>query len=117
MIPSGVLVQIWLTKLNTQGIPEAPTFYPTEEEFADPLSYINKIREHGEKWVPTFLPNLGAQNNNTAASWHSLHEAAMPMSHRPEAFAIWEICNLHEWKAQIRHMDWSESKRSENLFL
>ena len=27
-----------------QGIPEAPTFRPTEEEFADPLKYINGIR-------------------------------------------------------------------------
>jgi len=35
-----------------QGIPEAPTFYPSEEEFADPLTYINKIRVEGEKYAP-----------------------------------------------------------------
>lgn len=43
---------VWLNDRCTgmlQGIPEAPTFYPTEEEFADPLSYINKIRPEGEK--------------------------------------------------------------------
>jgi histone demethylase JARID1 len=34
-----------------QGIPEAPTFYPSEEEFADPLTYINKIRIEGEKYA------------------------------------------------------------------
>ena len=32
-----------------QGIPEAPTFYPTEEEFANPLTYIDKIRAEGER--------------------------------------------------------------------
>ncbi|KXZ56658.1 hypothetical protein GPECTOR_1g593 [Gonium pectorale] len=33
-----------------EGIPSAPVFYPTPEEFADPLSYINKIRSEGEKY-------------------------------------------------------------------
>lgn len=28
--------------------PEAPVFHPTEEEFNDPLEYINKIRKHAE---------------------------------------------------------------------
>lgn len=38
-------------KYSLQGIPVAPTFFPTEEEFADPLTYINKIRPEGERWV------------------------------------------------------------------
>lgn len=38
-----------LTARVLQGIPVAPTFHPTEEEFADPLTYINKIRPEGEK--------------------------------------------------------------------
>lgn len=32
------------------GIKEAPTFYPTAEEFKDPLSYIEKISPEGEKY-------------------------------------------------------------------
>lgn len=29
--------------------PEAPVFHPTEEEFNDPLEYINKIRKFAEE--------------------------------------------------------------------
>lgn len=32
------------------GIKEAPTFYPTKDEFKDPLSYIEKISPQGEKY-------------------------------------------------------------------
>lgn len=31
------------------SVPSAPTFYPTEEEFQDPVAYINSIRPEGEK--------------------------------------------------------------------
>jgi len=40
--PSKVDENQWLCSL--QGIPEATTFRPTEEEFADPLKYIDSIR-------------------------------------------------------------------------
>jgi histone demethylase JARID1 len=32
------------------GIQEAPTFYPTKQEFQDPLAYIAKISPEGEKY-------------------------------------------------------------------
>lgn len=47
------------------GLQEAPTFYPTEEDFKDPVAYIQKIAPDGkrfgicrvvppENWQPTF---------------------------------------------------------------
>ena len=36
------------TRLQT-SVPSAPTFYPTAEEFQDPVAYIDKIRPEGEK--------------------------------------------------------------------
>nr|CAD1823342.1 unnamed protein product [Ananas comosus var. bracteatus] len=30
------------------GVPHAPVFYPTEEEFVDPLAYIDRIRPLAE---------------------------------------------------------------------
>ncbi|WPH03898.1 PLU-1-domain-containing protein [Acrodontium crateriforme] len=49
-------------------IPEAPTFWPTDEEFRDPMEYIRKISPEGSKygivrivppesWNPTFAIN------------------------------------------------------------
>lgn len=31
-------------------IPEAPTFFPTEEEFRDPMEYMRKIEPEGSKY-------------------------------------------------------------------
>lgn len=50
------------------GIPDAPTFRPTEEEFREPMEYIRKIAPHGSKcgiakiippdsWNPPFAIN------------------------------------------------------------
>ena len=50
------------------GIPEAPTYYPTHEEFRDPMEYMRKIAPEGSKygivkvvppegWNPTFAIN------------------------------------------------------------
>jgi hypothetical protein len=49
--------------------PEAPVFHPTEEEFNDPLEYINKIRKYAEgsgickikpppNWQPPFAVDV-----------------------------------------------------------
>ena len=32
------------------GIPEAPTFRPTEDEFRDPMEYIRRIAPEGRKY-------------------------------------------------------------------
>ena len=37
--------------------PDAPTFYPTEEEFADASAYIESIREEGEKCAAPPTPS------------------------------------------------------------
>lgn len=50
------------------GIPEAPTYRPTEEEFRDPMEYMRKIAAEGSKygivkvippdnWTPPFAIN------------------------------------------------------------
>ncbi|OQD72726.1 hypothetical protein PENDEC_c019G06070 [Penicillium decumbens] len=52
-------------RVRPHGIPDAPTFRPTEEEFKDPVAYIRKIAPEGKKygicrvippdgWQPTF---------------------------------------------------------------
>ena len=41
----------WISKMQSE-MPEIPEFRPTEEEFADPLSYIRSIAAEGAKFVP-----------------------------------------------------------------
>ena len=43
-----------------QGVREAPTFHPTEAEFADPLTYINSIRPEAEKCARALQSTLQA---------------------------------------------------------
>lgn len=35
---------------NFKPPPESKVYYPTEEEFSDPITYVEKIREEGEKY-------------------------------------------------------------------
>ena len=37
-------------RIRPHGLTEAPTFRPTEEEFKDPLKYIQKIAPEGRKY-------------------------------------------------------------------
>lgn len=37
-------------RIRPHGLQEAPTFRPTEEEFKDPLEYVQKIAEEGRKY-------------------------------------------------------------------
>ena len=56
------------------GIPDAPSFYPTEEEFRDPMEYMRKIAPEGSKygiakivppesWQPSFAINTEVRNH------------------------------------------------------
>lgn len=65
-----------------KGIPVAPTFHPTAEEFTDPLAYIEKIKPEGEKagiccivpppgWAPPFALEKGT-NGMSAESFRFL---------------------------------------------
>ena len=37
-------------RVRPHGLPEAPTFRPTEEEFKDPVAYIQKIAPEGKRY-------------------------------------------------------------------
>lgn len=58
-------------KLGSLSIPSAPVYYPTEDEFKDPLEYVYKIRTEAEpygickivppdSWKPPFALDLGS---------------------------------------------------------
>lgn len=38
------------TRIRPHNLPEAPTFRPTEEEFKDPVAYMQKIAPEGKKY-------------------------------------------------------------------
>jgi len=77
-------------RVRPHGIPDAPTFRPTEEEFKDPVAYIRKIAPEGKKygicrvippdgWQPTFAidTEVGLSRNflpvlHLLSGWHSL---------------------------------------------
>jgi [histone H3]-trimethyl-L-lysine4 demethylase len=57
-----------LSTVRVFGIPEAPTYFPTEDDFRDPMEYMRKIAPEGSKygiikivppdsWNPTFAIN------------------------------------------------------------
>lgn len=49
-------------RIRPHGVPEAPTFRPTEEEFKDPVAYIQKIAPEGKKYgICRVIPPEGWQ--------------------------------------------------------
>lgn len=56
------LVHGYIVMAYSQDIPSAETVYPTAEEFADPLAFIESIRHLGEKFgVVCIVPPEGWQ--------------------------------------------------------
>ncbi|CAM9907210.1 unnamed protein product, partial [Hapterophycus canaliculatus] len=54
------------------SIPDAPTFYPTEEQFRDPLTYIESIRPIAEGYgIAKIVPPVGWSPPPTPLTQHS----------------------------------------------
>ena len=91
-------------RAHISGIPEAPTYYPTEEEWANPIAYIRKISTEGRKygiakvvppsaWNPPFatdtevcpdkiLENVSFACVNLQSSLHLTSAAAFSLPHK-----------------------------------
>ncbi|EEB08152.1 histone demethylase Jmj2 [Schizosaccharomyces japonicus yFS275] len=69
------------------GIPMAPTFYPSTEEFTDALSYIHKIAEKGEKYgIVKVVP---------PSNWHPKFYLSMEQFHFPTRRQELKMMNIH----------------------
>ena len=82
------------TKTRPHGLQEAPTFRPTEEEFRDPMQYMQKIGAEGRKygivkivppanWNPTFAIDTKVRrrtNHSLINPWNSLYQENGPQS-------------------------------------
>lgn len=91
-------------------IPEAPTFYPTEEEFADPLAYIAKIKPKAEQygackivppawWKPPFVLDKSAFKFKTRVqSVHELQERSTAEDDFEEDYYAWLRETSRSWK-------------------
>lgn len=66
-------------RVRPHGLQEAPTFRPSEEEFADPMAYLKKISAEGRKygickiippdnWNPTFAIDTEVSGRNRCQS-------------------------------------------------
>lgn len=65
-------------RIRPHGLQEAPTFRPTEEEFADPFHYIQKIQHEGRKYgavkiIPPDGWNPPFSINTEVRRWHNLN--------------------------------------------
>ncbi|KAI5070351.1 hypothetical protein GOP47_0014694 [Adiantum capillus-veneris] len=80
------------------GIPEAPVYHPTEEEFKDPLVYIEKIRKEAEvygickivppkQWHPPFT--IDRKTFTFPTKLQAIHHLQMrPAAHDADTFKL-----------------------------
>ena len=70
-------------RIRPHGLQDAPTFRPSEEEFADPHRYIQKISSEGQKygavkiippdsWKPDFAVDTEVCSESNGSSLHGL---------------------------------------------
>ncbi|KAJ9173612.1 hypothetical protein P3X46_016729 [Hevea brasiliensis] len=98
-VEKGVLVQNFsVPSSGSLHIPPAPVYYPSEEEFKDPLGYIYKIRAEAEKygickivppksWTPPFALNL--DNFSFPTKTQAIHQLqARPASCDSKTFEL-----------------------------
>ncbi|XP_012086902.1 lysine-specific demethylase 5B isoform X2 [Jatropha curcas] len=98
-VEKGVLGQnLSVSSPGSVHVPPAPVYYPSEEEFKDPLEYIYKIRAEAEKygickivppksWSPPFALNLDGFNFPTKTQ--AIHQLqARPASCDSKTFEL-----------------------------
>uniref|UniRef100_A0A2C9WI55 [Histone H3]-trimethyl-L-lysine(4) demethylase n=1 Tax=Manihot esculenta TaxID=3983 RepID=A0A2C9WI55_MANES len=106
-VEKGVLVQnLSVSSSGSLHVPPAPVYYPSEDEFKDPLAYIYKIREEAEKygickivppksWSPPFALNL--DNFSFPTKTQAIHQLqARPASCDSKTFEL-------EYKRFLEH--------------
>ncbi|ONK64081.1 uncharacterized protein A4U43_C07F21890 [Asparagus officinalis] len=96
--PRAIEKSIRNPSFSPPPIPQAPVFYPTEEEFKDPLDFIFKIRPQAEpfgicrivppkSWSPPFA--LDAQSFTFPTKSQAIHRLqARPPSYDSETFEL-----------------------------
>ncbi|KAF8412259.1 hypothetical protein HHK36_000220 [Tetracentron sinense] len=98
-VEKGVLGQSYnVSSPGALNIPQGPVFYPTEEEFKDPLEFIHKIRSEAEpygicrivppkSWKPPFVLDLNSFNFQTKTQ--AIHQLqARPAACDSETFEL-----------------------------
>ena len=62
------------------GVPAAPTFRPTTEEFKDPVAYIDSIRPQAEKCaLRWFMPSCHEQKRVKSSMWPATFAAGLSL--------------------------------------